>query len=130
MFGIFLDNRAVPGLGVPRLACWHLYIVRTTDHSLYAGISTDVQRRFREHLAQGRKTARYLLAHKPQELAFSLAIGDRALALKVEYHFKRLSKGEKERIVDSGHLIYDRDTGRIAISAGDSLPGATHKSRE
>ncbi|MCE5273985.1 MAG: GIY-YIG nuclease family protein [Syntrophaceae bacterium] len=112
------------------MACWHLYIVRTTDRSLYAGISTDVQRRFREHLAQGRKTARYLLAHKPQGLAFSLAIGDRGLALKVEYHFKRLSKGEKERIVDSGHLIYDRETGRIAIPAEDSLPGATHGSRE
>lgn len=107
------------------MACWHLYIIRTIDHSLYAGISTDVQRRLREHLAQGRKTARYLLAHKPQGLAFSLAIGDRSLALKVEYHFKRLSKGEKERIVDSGQMIYDRHTGRIAIPAEDSLPCGT-----
>jgi putative endonuclease len=94
---------------------WHLYVVRTVDNSMYAGISTNVQRRFKEHLAQGRKTAKYLLAHKPQSLVFSQAVGDRALALKVEYHFKRLSKKEKELIVVSQQLIYDQESGRIHL---------------
>jgi putative endonuclease len=97
------------------MACWYLYIVRTVDNFMYAGISTDVPRRFREHLAQGRKTAKYLLAHKPQSLAFSQALGDRPLALKVEYHFKELSKKDKDRIVDAQQLIFDRDSGRIKI---------------
>jgi putative endonuclease len=95
--------------------CWHLYIIRTDDQSMYAGISTDVQRRFKEHIAQGRKTAKYLLAHKPQSLALSLPIGDRALALKVEYHFKQLSKKEKEMVVVSQQLVFDRDSGKIKI---------------
>ena len=95
--------------------CWHLYIVRTDDQSMYAGISTDVQRRFKEHLDQGRKTAKYLLAHKPESLAFSFPVGDRSLALKVEYHFKRLSKQEKERVVDSQELVFDSASGRIII---------------
>ena len=30
---------------------WHLYLLRCRDGSLYAGIATDVDRRFREHLA-------------------------------------------------------------------------------
>jgi len=80
---------------------------------MYAGISTDVERRFKEHLAQGRKTAKYLLAHKPQDLVFSIPVGDRALALKVEYHFKQLSKKEKQCIVSSQELAFDRITGRI-----------------
>ena len=92
---------------------WHLYIVRTIDNFLYAGISTDVQRRFKEHLAQGRKTAKYLFAHKPQSLAFSLPVGDRALASKVEYYFKQLSKKEKENIVASQKLVFDTETGII-----------------
>ena len=60
-------------------ACWYLYVIRTVDGSLYTGISTDVARRFREHLVQGRKTARYLRARKPLHVAFSQAIGDLSL---------------------------------------------------
>ena len=95
--------------------CWHLYVIRTDDQSMYAGISTDVQRCFKEHIAQGRKTAKYLLAHKPQSLVLSLPIGDQALALKVEYHFKRLTKMEKEMVVDSQQLFFDRDSGKIRV---------------
>ncbi len=80
---------------------------------MYAGISTDVQRRFREHRAQGRKTAKYLLAHKPQSLVFSCPVGDRSLALKVEYHFRRLSKKEKEQIIDSQQVVFDTESGKI-----------------
>ena len=97
------------------MACWYLYIVSTVDNSMYAGISTDVLRRFREHCAQGKKTAKYLLAHKPLCLIFSQAFGDRSLALKVEYHFKKLSKKDKDRIVEAQHLVFDQVSGRIRI---------------
>ncbi|HWR68026.1 MAG TPA: GIY-YIG nuclease family protein [Desulfomonilia bacterium] len=105
-----------PGITKGPVACWHLYVVRTVDGSLYAGISTDVERRYREHLSQGRESARYLRARKPLCLAFSRAIGDRPLALRVEHHFKRLAKRKKERIVASGHLAFDRDSGKIIFS--------------
>jgi putative endonuclease len=97
------------------MACWYLYIVKTVDNFMYAGISTDVLRRFREHCAQGRKTAKYLLAHKPVRVVFSQALGDRSLALKVEYQFKLLSKKDKDRIIDAQQLIFDRSSGRIKI---------------
>jgi putative endonuclease len=97
------------------MACWYLYIVRTVDNSMYAGISTDVSRRFREHCAQGKKTAKYLLAHKPVSLAFSQALGNRSLALKVEFHFKMLLKKDKDKIIDAQQLIFDRDSGLIKI---------------
>ncbi len=48
--------------------------------------------------------------------SFSHPVGDRALALKVEYHFKRLSKKEKERVVDSQQLVFDRDSGKIRVA--------------
>lgn len=97
--------------------CWYLYIIRTVDQCMYTGISTDVQRRFKEHLAQGPKTAKYLLAHKPESLAFSLPIGKRALAAKVEYQFKRISKKGKEQIVATQKLVFDIETGKIIFSS-------------
>lgn len=96
--------------------CWHLYILRTADDQLYAGISTNVERRFREHRAQSRKTARYLLAHKPESLALAQAVGDRSLALKVEHRFKRLPKHIKERIISAGEVRFDKRSGEIYIS--------------
>jgi putative endonuclease len=94
---------------------WYLYVVRTVDKYLYAGVSTDVERRFAEHLRQGRKTARYLRAHKPRRLVFSQTIGDRSLALKVEYRFKQLTRAQKERIVRAGRLCFDEVSGRIEV---------------
>ena len=94
-------------------AIWHLYVIRTVEGSLYAGITTDVGRRYREHAAGGPKAARFLRARPPKELAFTRRIGSRSLALKVEYRFKQLSKKEKESIVAAGKFRLDRKTGAI-----------------
>lgn len=92
---------------------WHLYVIRTVAGSLYAGIATDVLRRYREHVQGGRKAARFLRANPPAELVLKRRIGSRSLALKVEYRFKRLGKRDKEAILRSGRLRFDRETGRI-----------------
>ena len=54
---------------------WHLYVVRTDKGTLYAGIATDVMRRYQEHVAGGPKAARFLRANTPRELVFSRRIG-------------------------------------------------------
>ncbi len=92
---------------------WHLYIVRTVGGALYAGIATDVRRRYQEHATGGPKAARFLRANPPSEIAFKRRIGSRSLALKVEYRVKRLPKREKEAIVRAGKLRFDRETGEI-----------------
>ena len=78
---------------------WHLYIVRARDGSLYTGIATDVERRMAEH-GDG-KGAKYLRGRGPVRLEYRRRIGERALALKVEHGVKRLSKTEKERLVQT-----------------------------
>lgn len=92
---------------------WHLYVVRTVEGFLYAGIATNVKRRFHEHEAGGPRAARFLRAHRPKELVFSRRIGSRSLALKVEYRFKQLTKRRKEAILHTRRLCFDRETGRI-----------------
>lgn len=76
---------------------WYLYLVRCNDGSLYTGISTDVQRRFEDHV--NNRGARRLRGRGPLELVFSQALGDRSLASRIEHRVKRLSKADKERLV-------------------------------
>ena len=92
---------------------WYLYVIRTVDGSLYAGITTDVKRRYREHASGGPNAARFLRARPPRELAFKRRIGSQSLALKAEYWFKQLPKRDKESIVKAGKFRLDRASGKI-----------------
>ena len=42
-------------MDAPISGAWHLYVIRTVDGCLYAGIATDVRRRYREHASGGPK---------------------------------------------------------------------------
>ncbi len=76
---------------------WSLYLVRCGDGSLYTGIATDVARRFAEH--QSGKGARYLRGRGPLELVYRHPVGNRSEALQLEHRVKRLSKQQKEHLV-------------------------------
>ncbi len=78
---------------------WTLYLIRTSMGDLYTGISTDVDRRFAEHEAGGRKAAKSLRGKGPLTLVFSQNIGDRSSAQKAEAAVKKLPKSAKERLL-------------------------------
>lgn len=92
---------------------WHLYVVRTVKGALYAGVATNVTRRYQEHVTGGPKAAKFLRANPPKELVFKRRIGSRSLALKAEYWFKQLPKRHKEAIITAGRIRLDRQSGRI-----------------
>ncbi len=94
---------------------WHLYVIRTITGALYAGITTNVRRRYQEHVSGGPKAAKYLRANPPQALAFKRRIGSRSLSLKVEYRFKQLPKAAKESLIAAGKMRINRTTGAIAV---------------
>ena len=79
------------------IVCWFVYLVRTANNALYTGITTDVERRFVEH--QTGKGAKALRGKGELTLAFSAPVGERSLALRVEYRIKQLTKRQKERLV-------------------------------
>lgn len=80
---------------------WYLYLIRTADNALYTGITTDVQRRYKQH--QSGK-ARRRCAERELTLAFAAQVGDRSLALRLEYRVKQLTKRQKERLVEGEGL--------------------------
>lgn len=78
---------------------WFLYLIRCRNGTLYAGISTDVERRFAEHQAGAPKGARYLRGKGPLELVFQAAVGDRSAATKLEVRVKGLPRSIKEDVI-------------------------------
>lgn len=79
--------------------CWFLYLIRCRNGTLYAGISTDVARRYAEHQAGAPKGARYLRGKGPLLLEFQAVAGDRSAATKLEIWVKSLPRAVKEDVV-------------------------------
>ncbi len=77
---------------------WFVYMIRTSDGQLYTGITTDIQRRWREH-KNGKGGARYFRTQAPQVLALLEEQDDRSKASKREALIKALSKQKKEELV-------------------------------
>lgn len=79
----------------PKGSTWYLYVLRCADESLYAGITTDPERRVQEHNGSP-KGARYTRARRPVTLLKSWTLSDRSAATKAERRFKALRRAQKE----------------------------------
>jgi len=77
---------------------WKVYIIRCDDETLYTGVTTDLERRFREH-RDLRCGAKYFNGRKPLEVVYSESGHDRSSACKREAVIKKLSRNEKLRLV-------------------------------
>jgi len=78
---------------------WFVYLLRCADNSLYAGITTDLSRRVKEHNQCNKAGAKYTRVRRPVSLVYSEQVSDRQSASKREYQLKQLSKQQKERLV-------------------------------
>ena len=103
------DRRAAPPAasktakkaGPAAEACvWSLYILECRDGSFYTGVSTDIDRRFREH--QKGTASRYTRTHLPVAIVYREECGSRSAALSRECVVKSLSRTDKEELVSSG----------------------------
>jgi putative endonuclease len=72
---------------------WFLYLIECRDGSYYAGITNDVQARYRAHVDG--KGARYTRSHPPLRLLGARPYPDRAAASRAEWTIKQLPKGKK-----------------------------------
>ena len=75
---------------------WFLYVLRCSDDSFYTGVTTDVDRRLREHNGTNRG-AKYTSSRRPVRLIYSEEHPSRSSAQKAEYGFKRLTRLQKEK---------------------------------
>jgi putative endonuclease len=77
---------------------WIVYILRCSDHSLYTGITNDLERRILEHNTSN-KGAKYTRCRRPVTLLKRFIVENKSQALKLEYKIKQLSHKEKLEFV-------------------------------
>ena len=77
---------------------WQVYIILCEDNSLYTGITTDVQRRFAQHLTG--TGAKYFRGHSPLRLVYLEDGHDRSSASRREAEIKKLRPEDKRRLIE------------------------------
>lgn len=78
---------------------WQVYIIACTDNSLYTGITTDMERRFRQHAES--RGARYFRGRRPGEVVYRESGHTRSTASKREAAIKKLLRVDKLRLIAS-----------------------------
>jgi putative endonuclease len=78
---------------------WFVYLLLCADGSLYAGITTDVERRVVEHNTDDILGARYTRCRRPVELAYVEGAGSRSDATRRELALKKLRRREKLALI-------------------------------
>ncbi|MBN0988620.1 GIY-YIG nuclease family protein [Amphritea pacifica] len=82
-------------------SCWYVYILRCADGSLYTGVTTDTDRRIKEHNLSDRLGARYTRARRPVSLAYREPCENRSVACKREAQIKALPRSAKLKLLQS-----------------------------
>jgi predicted GIY-YIG superfamily endonuclease len=72
---------------------WTVYVVRCRDRSLYTGITTDLERRLRQHNLG--TASRYTRSRLPVKLVHQETLPDQSSALKREAAIKKMSRTAK-----------------------------------
>ncbi|WP_454766872.1 GIY-YIG nuclease family protein [Cupriavidus campinensis] len=94
------------------LACcettpWYLYLLECEGNSIYTGITTDVRRRYAQHLAG--TGAKYTRARKPLRLLGWMRYESKSEALKAELATKRMTPASKRALCASLQTEIDID---------------------
>lgn len=76
---------------------YYMYVVECADGTWYTGYTDDVERRVAAHNAG--RGAKYTRVRLPVALVASARFATRHEAMSAEWHFKRLTRAEKERLV-------------------------------
>ncbi|MCJ8273584.1 MAG: GIY-YIG nuclease family protein [Psychrosphaera sp.] len=79
---------------------WFVYVLRCADNSLYTGITTDVERRVKEHNSKTKSAAKYTRARQPVKMVYHEQSDGRSGASRRECAIKKLTKAKKEALID------------------------------
>jgi putative endonuclease len=77
---------------------WQVYIILCSDNSLYTGITTDIERRFRQHAA--RRGAKYFRGRQPVTVVFLESGHTRSSAGRREAEVKSYSRERKMQLIE------------------------------
>ena len=81
-----------------------VYILHCVNDTYYTGYTTDIDRRYQEHVNKSDK-CRYTRSFPPKRLSAFWYFDDKSTALKEEARIKKLSRIEKEKMI----IEYERN---------------------
>jgi len=76
---------------------YYVYLIECKDNTLYTGITTDIQRRFKEHLLG--KGGAYTRSRKVKKLLYAEKCKNRSTALKREAKIKSWRRKKKITLI-------------------------------
>lgn len=80
----------------------YTYIVKCSDKTFYTGWTNDLKKRIEMH--NSGKGAKYTKARLPVELVYYEAFDTKEEAMSREWHIKRLSRPEKQKLIEAADL--------------------------
>lgn len=104
---------------VPADGTWYAYLLECSDGSLYAGICTDLRRRFAEH-CRG-EGAKYTRAFPPRRMRAAWSCPDRSTASRLEHSLKTMRPTQKREVARGGGYR-SGDLPAVDRVPGDELP--------
>ncbi|MBU1084446.1 MAG: GIY-YIG nuclease family protein [Candidatus Omnitrophota bacterium] len=81
---------------------WYTYILKCADGSLYAGSTTDMDRRVKEH--NSGKGASYTRGRVPIELVYKKSHSARSFAQRHEAEIKKMPRPMKLSLISHYHM--------------------------
>src|SRR5579872_5576990 len=91
-----------------------VYMLLCNNDTYYTGYTTDLKRRFEEHLA-GTAKCKYTRSFKPIKIAQSWQVESSLLARRLESHIKKLCREEKEKLILSPERLLSSIYAKIKI---------------
>jgi len=83
-----------------------VYIVRTSGNTLYIGQTKNLAKRLKEHASKKSAASRYLTYFTSFELVHTEQFPTRGAALRREYELKRLTRKEKEVLLQKSRSLF------------------------
>ncbi len=85
-----------------------VYILECVNGCYYTGYTTDMERRYQEHI-DGSSKCKYTRSFPPIKIAacWTIQSDDASLALKIEKKIKRLTKQEKTMLIAQPNRLKD-----------------------
>jgi len=80
---------------------YKIYILKCSDNTLYTWITTDLEKRLKQHNWEILWWAKYTRIRQPVELVYFEEAENRSEASKREYKIKKLKREEKLKLINS-----------------------------
>lgn len=79
----------------------YTYLLLTKNNKLYCGYTNDIEKRFQSHLSG--KASKFTRANKPEKMVYTKIFETKSEALKEECRIKKLSRKQKEELINESN---------------------------